>query len=69
MKSSQLLLALIILTFAQYIVPYDYIAISLATPKIRDSLLFSPALLPWILGGYVLTFGGFLILGGRLGDL
>jgi MFS family permease len=69
MKPSQLLVALIVLTFAQYIVPYDYIAISLATPKIRDSLHFSPALLPWILGGYVLTFGGFLILGGRLGDL
>ncbi len=61
--------ALIILTFAQYIVPYDYIGISLATPKIREALHFSPALLPWILGGYVLTFGGFLILGGRLGDL
>jgi MFS family permease len=61
--------ALLILTFAQYIVPYDYIGISLATPKIRESLHFSPALLPWILGGYVLTFGGFLILGGRLGDL
>jgi MFS family permease len=61
--------ALIILTFAMYIVPYDYIGISLATPRIRESLGFSPQLLPWILGGYVLTFGGFLILGGRLGDL
>lgn len=61
--------ALIILTFAMYIVPYDYIGISLATPRIRESLGFSPALLPWILGGYVLTYGGFLILGGRLGDL
>jgi MFS family permease len=61
--------ALIILTFAMYIVPYDYIGIGLATPRIRESLGFSPQLLPWILGGYVLTFGGFLILGGRLGDL
>ncbi len=61
--------ALIILTFAMYIVPYDYIGISLATPRIRESLGFSPQLLPWILGGYVLTYGGFLILGGRLGDL
>ncbi len=61
--------ALIILTFTMYIVPYDYIGISLATPRIRESLGFSPALLPWILGGYVLTFGSFLILGGRLGDL
>jgi MFS family permease len=52
-----------------YIVPYDYIGISLATPRIRESLGFSPQLLPWILGGYVLTYGGFLILGGRLGDL
>jgi MFS family permease len=69
MQISKTLWALIILTFAQYIVPYDYIAISLATPKIREALHFSPALLPWILGGYVLTFGGFLILGGRLGDL
>jgi len=68
MNSFQTLRALIILTFAQYLVPYDYIAISLATPKIREGLHFSPALLPWILGGYVLTFGGFLILGGRLGD-
>jgi MFS family permease len=69
MRISTTLRALIILTFAMYIVPYDYIGISLATPRIRESLGFSPQLLPWILGGYVLTYGGFLILGGRLGDL
>jgi MFS family permease len=68
-SSQRTLWSLIILTFAMYIVPYDYIGISLATPRLREDLGFSPQLLPWILGGYVLTYGGFLILGGRLGDL
>jgi MFS family permease len=60
---------LIILTLALFIVPYDYVGIGLATPKLRADLGFSPQLMPWVLGGYVLTYGGFLILGGRLGDL
>ncbi len=60
---------LIILTVTMYVVPFDYVGIGLATPKLRDALGFSPALLPWALGGYLLTFGGFLVLGGRLGDL
>lgn len=69
MTSSAKLQALIVLTISMYIVPFDYVGIGLAAPKIREALGFSPAVLPWILGGYVLTFGSFLILGGRLGDL
>ncbi len=60
---------LIVLSIAMYIVPFDYIGIGLAAPQIRGALGFSPAALPWMLGGYVLTFGSFLVLGGRLGDL
>jgi MFS family permease len=38
-------------------------------PSIRDSLHFSSTTLAWVVNAYLLTFGGFLLLGGRLGDL
>src|SRR6202012_6111818 len=38
-------------------------------PTIRASLHFSSTSLAWVVNGYMLTFGGFLLLGGRLGDL
>ena len=61
--------ALIILSLTSAVVPYDYIGVNLATPRIRSELGFTSVELPWILGIYVLVFGGFLVLGGRLGDL
>jgi cyanate permease len=40
-----------------------------ALPSIKDSLGFSSTSLAWVVNAYLLTFGGFLLLGGRLGDL
>jgi MFS family permease len=48
---------------------YDFSSIDVALANIRDHLHFSPEATPWIMSGNSLTFGGFLLLGGRLGDL
>ena len=42
---------------------------NVALPSIRDDLGFSQTSLAWVVNAYLLTFGGFLLLGGRLGDL
>ncbi len=60
--------ALVALSLASFIVPCDYLGIALAIPRLRVALGVSPGLLPWLLSGYVLSFGGCLVLGGRLGD-
>jgi EmrB/QacA subfamily drug resistance transporter len=43
--------------------------VNVALPSIRDDLGFSETSLAWVVNAYLLTFGGFLLLGGRLGDL
>src|SRR5947199_5653379 len=43
--------------------------VNVALPSIRASLGFSGKSLAWVVNAYLLTFGGFLLLGGRLGDL
>src|SRR5204863_247028 len=40
-----------------------------ALPSIREDLGFSETSLAWVVNGYLLTYGGFLLLGGRLGDI
>ncbi len=47
----------------------DTTIVNVALPSIRTSLGFSESSLAWVVNAYVLTFGGFLLLGGRLGDL
>jgi EmrB/QacA subfamily drug resistance transporter len=47
----------------------DETIVNVALPSIRASLGFSEASLAWVVNAYLLTFGGFLLLGGRLGDL
>ena len=47
----------------------DGTIVNVALPSIRDDLGFSQESLAWIVNAYLLTFGGFLLLGGRLGDL
>jgi EmrB/QacA subfamily drug resistance transporter len=47
----------------------DSTIVNVALPSIKRDLGFSPASLAWVVNGYMLTFGGFLLLGGRLGDL
>jgi MFS family permease len=47
----------------------DATIVNVALPSIRADLGFSESSLAWVVNAYLLTFGGFLLLGGRLGDL
>jgi EmrB/QacA subfamily drug resistance transporter len=62
-------IALILLCVAQFVVVLDASIVNVALPTIGDALHFSESDLPWVVNAYVLTFGGFLLLGGRLADL
>src|SRR3954470_18769926 len=62
-------LALALLATAQFVVVLDASIVNVALPSIGRALHFSQANLPWILNAYVITFGGFLLLGGRVADL
>jgi MFS family permease len=42
---------------------------NIALPTIQNELSISPANLPWVINAYILAFGGFLLFGGRLGDI
>ena len=61
--------ALILLCFAQFIVVLDASIVNVALPSIGTALDFSQENLAWVVNAYVLTFGGFLLLGGRMADL
>jgi EmrB/QacA subfamily drug resistance transporter len=61
--------ALILLCSAQFVVVLDASIVNVALPTIGTSLNFSQDNLPWVVNAYVLTFGGFLLLGGRAADL
>jgi EmrB/QacA subfamily drug resistance transporter len=61
--------ALILLCTAQFVVVLDASIVNVALPTIGEALNFSEGNLPWVVNAYVLTFGGFLLLGGRLADL
>ncbi len=54
---------------AFFIVVLDFSVVNVALPSIRDNLKFSSQNLQWVASAYALTFGGFLLLGGRLADL
>jgi EmrB/QacA subfamily drug resistance transporter len=54
---------------AQFMVILDATVVNVALPSIKRGLSFSDTDLQWIVNGYTLTFGGFLLLGGRAGDL
>ncbi len=62
-------IALILLCSAQFVVVLDASIVNVALPTIGEALHFSEGNLPWVVNAYVLTFGGFLLLGGRLADL
>jgi EmrB/QacA subfamily drug resistance transporter len=61
--------ALAVLGVAFLMVVLDVAIVNVALPSIQKSLHFSTSSLEWVVSGYALTFGGFLLLGGRLGDL
>ena len=62
-------LALALLAVTQFVVILDASIVNVALPSIGAALDFSQDNLSWVVNAYTLTFGGFLLLGGRLADL
>ena len=62
-------LALAVIVTAQFMVVLDISIVNVALPSIKTDLHFSQENLQWVLTGYSIFFGGFLLLGGRLADL
>jgi EmrB/QacA subfamily drug resistance transporter len=62
-------LILVIACLAQFMVVLDATIVNVALPSIQRGLHFSASSLPWVVNGYTLIFGGFLLLGGRMADL
>jgi len=62
-------LALAVVVTAQFMVLLDISIVNVALPSIKTDLHFSQESLQWVLTGYSIFFGGFLLLGGRLADL
>jgi EmrB/QacA subfamily drug resistance transporter len=60
--------ALILLCMGSLMIVLDTTIVNVALPSIREDLGFSQTSLAWVVNAYMLTFGGFLLLGGRLGD-
>jgi EmrB/QacA subfamily drug resistance transporter len=61
--------ALYVLCFGVLMIVLDTTIVNVALPSIQEDLRFSETSLVWVVNAYMLTFGGFLLLGGRLGDL
>lgn len=61
--------ALMVLCLGVVMIVLDTTIVNVALPSIREDLGFSETSLVWVVNAYMLTFGGFLLLGGRLGDL
>src|SRR6478735_3583069 len=62
-------LALALLAMTQFVIVLDASIVNVALPSIGRALDFSQDNLSWVVNAYTLTFGGFLLLGGRLADL
>ena len=62
-------LALVVLCLSVLMIMLDSTIVNVALPSIKTALSFSGASLAWVVNAYFLFFGGFLLLGGRLGDL
>jgi EmrB/QacA subfamily drug resistance transporter len=67
--SKHLGLALFVISVAQLMVVLDATIVNVALPSIQNALGFSGASLEWVVTAYTLTFGGLLLLGGRMGDV
>ena len=61
--------ALLVLCLGVLMIVLDTTIVNVALPSIRADLGFNETSLVWVINAYMLTFGGFLLLGGRLGDL
>ena len=62
-------MTLVLLCAVQFLDIADSAIVNVALPSIQHGLRFSQQNLQWVASGYILTYGGFLLLGGRLGDL
>jgi EmrB/QacA subfamily drug resistance transporter len=62
-------LALAVLCLGQLMMVLDATIVNVALPSIQHDLHFSQGNLTWVIDGYLITFGGFLLLAGRVGDL
>jgi EmrB/QacA subfamily drug resistance transporter len=62
-------LGLAVLAAVQFMLVLDVTVVTVALPRIQHDLHFSHAGLAWVINGYVLMAGGFLLLGGRLSDM
>jgi EmrB/QacA subfamily drug resistance transporter len=62
-------LALLVLCLGDLMIVLDVTIVGVALPSIRTDLDFSESSLAWVVNAYLIVFGGFLLLGGRLGDL
>jgi EmrB/QacA subfamily drug resistance transporter len=62
-------IALVVLCLGQLMMVLDATIVNVALPSIQRDLHFSQGNLTWVMNGYLITFGGFLLLAGRLGDL
>ena len=62
-------LVLVLVCLAQFMVVLDATITNVALPSIQEDLDFSQGSLQWVINSYTLVFGGFLLLGGRAGDL
>src|SRR5947199_8331923 len=60
---------LLVVCLAQFMVILDVAIVNVALPSMRSGLHFSTSGLQWVVNAYTLTFGGFLMLGGRAADL
>ena len=63
------MLTLVVLCLAALLDTVDVTVVNVAMPAIRESLRFSESGLSWMVNAYMVPFGGFLLLGGRAGDL
>ena len=62
-------IALAVLCLGQLMMVLDSTVVNVALPAIQHDLRFSQGNLTWVMNGYLITFGGFLLLAGRMGDL
>lgn len=62
-------IVLVLVCLAQFMVVLDATIVNVALPSIQRDLHFTQANLAWVINGYTLLFGGFLLLGGRAADL
>src|SRR3989440_12675728 len=62
-------IALAVLCLGQLMMVLDVTIVNVALPSIQRELHFSQGNLTWVMNGYLITFGGFLLLAGRMGDL